>query len=83
MQTCLITFRSVTPAQRGESALLQEGIVSTIHRTPKMLADRGCGYSLRLRQHQLHSAVEILRRRGIPYGKTYCLKNGIPEEVDL
>ena len=81
MDICLITFRSVTPAQRGENALRREGISCAIHRTPKQLADQGCGYSLRLRSDQLHQAVEVLRHRGIPYRKAYALRNGVPEEV--
>lgn len=83
MENCLITFRSVTPAQRGESALRRAGISCTIHRTPKQLADQGCGYSLRLQQPELWQAVEILRKKGIAYRKTYCLKNGSLEEVIL
>ena len=81
MDTCLITFRSVTPAQRGESALRREGIPCAIHRTPKQLAEQGCGYSLRVAYPVLHAAIEILRRKGIAYRKTYCLRNGVPEEV--
>lgn len=83
METCLITFRSVTPAQRGESALRREGISCTIHRTPKPLADQGCGYSLRVRYTQLQRSVEILRQKGIAYRKTYCMRGGTPEEVVL
>ncbi len=83
MDSCLITFRSVTPAQRGENVLRKEGILCTIQRTPKQLAEQGCGYSIRVRYHQLQKATEILRQKGIAYRKTYCLKNGIPEEVIL
>ena len=83
MDSCLITFRSVTPAQRGESALRREGIACAVQRTPKALADQGCGYSLRVKYHQLSRATEILRQKGIAYRKTYCMQNGIPEEVHL
>ena len=83
MDSCLITFRSVTPAQRGESALRHEGIPCSVQRTPKALADQGCGYSLRLPMHHLHQATEILRQRGIIYRKTYCMHDGTPEEVRL
>jgi len=83
MDTCLITFRSVTPAQRGESALRREGLSCSIQRTPKQLADQGCGYSLRVPYRQLYRAVELLRQKGIVYRKTYCLKDGNPEEVTL
>ena len=83
MDSCLITFRSLTPAQRGESALRREGISCSVQRTPKMLADQGCGYSLRLPFSQLYRAMEILRQKGIAYRKTYCMQNGVPEEVQL
>ena len=41
MDTCLITFRSVTPAQRGENLLRREGITCSLQRTPKVLAEQG------------------------------------------
>ena len=75
MENCLITFRSVTPAQRGESALRREGILCTVQRTPKALADQGCGYSLRIRYDQLPRGLEILRQRAIGYRKTYCMES--------
>lgn len=81
MDTCIITFRSVTPAQRGESVLQKAGIYCSIHRTPKTLAEQGCGYSIRLSTVDLPAAVEQLRRKGIAFRKTYCLRGSIPEEV--
>lgn len=83
MDTCLITFRSVTPAQRGESLLRREGITATLQRTPRVLAEQGCGYSIRLSCGQLQLAVEALRQKGIAYRKTYHMRGGNPEEVFL
>ena len=83
MDTCLITFRSVTPAQRGESALQRSGISANLHRTPRVLAEQGCGYSIRVRFGQLPAAVELLRQKGIAYRKVYHLRDGNPEEVVL
>ena len=83
MDTCLITFRSVTPAQRGESILQKEGIGARLQRTPRVLAEQGCGYSLRVRCGQIPAAVEILRQKGIAYRKVYRLREGNPEEVFL
>ena len=48
-QDWLITFRSVTLAQKGERALKQAEIFCSLQRTPKMLSERGCGYCLRIR----------------------------------
>ena len=81
MDACLITFRSVTPAQRAESMLRREGIGCTLSRTPRVLAEQGCGYSIRLHSAQLPEAVEILRQKGIAYRKTYRMREGNPEEV--
>ena len=83
MDSCLITFRSVTPAQRGEGILRREGIACTLQRTPRVLAEQGCGYSLRLQYTQLPKAVEILRQKGIAYRKAYRMREGTPEEVVL
>ena len=81
MDTCIITFRSVTPAQRGENALRKAGISCSLRRTPKVLAEQGCGYSLWVSADRLMAATEHLHRKGIAYRKTYCLRNGDPEEV--
>ena len=83
MYSCMITFRSVTPAQRGEALLRREGISATIQRTPRTLAEQGCGYSIRLHCSQLSQATEALRQKGIAYQKTYRLRDGNPEEVFL
>ena len=84
MENCIITFRSVTPAQRGELALHREGIHCAIHRTPGILAEKGCGYSLQLRRPDLLRALEVLRRKGIPFGKAYCVGGeGNPQEIRL
>lgn len=80
----LITFRSVTFAQRGAQMLHNENIVSRLQRTPKMLTASGCGYCLRLRGRDGLLAVEILRREEIPFGKLYILEDdGAPKEWQL
>lgn len=77
----LITFRSVTFAQRGERALRGGNIQCRMQRTPKYLTERGCGYCLRLRGVDAPAAVEVLQRQQIPYGKLYAMKeDGSTEE---
>ena len=71
MKYCLITFRSVTPAQRGEGVLNKAGIACVLGRTPKYMEQQGCGYSLRLRPLDGQRAVSILRQRQIPFRKVY------------
>ena len=53
MRFCYITFRSVTPAQKGEGVLRRAGVDCTMQRTPRWMEEQGCGYSLRLR-HRSH-----------------------------
>lgn len=80
----LITFRSVTYAQKGEKALKRAGIDCTMLRTPKELSQQGCGYCLRLRAKDVITAVDLLRGNAILYGKTYALTDGgHPEEREV
>ena len=77
----LITFRSVTFAQRGERVLHSRGIQCAMQRTPKKLTERGCGYCLRLRDGDVRKAVEILRREKLSYEKVYAVSDdSITEE---
>ena len=77
----LITFRSVTFAQRGERVLRSRGIPCVMQRTPKKLTERGCGYCLRLRGMDALQAVEILRREQLSYEKVYAVsEDGSTEE---
>lgn len=83
MKTFCITFRSVTPAQRGERALRQGGIDCVLQRTPRRMEERGCGYCLRLRAGEIQSALERLHSSGVTYSKVYTLgENGTVEEAE-
>ena len=80
----LITFRSVTFAQKGERLLKRSGIECMLQRTPKELSERGCGYCLRLRAKDALDAVELLRENQLTFGKIYSLSDsGRPEERSL
>lgn len=84
MKYCLITFRSVTPAQRGESALRLAGVDCTLSRTPRAMEEQGCGYSLRLRPTDGARGAAILRRQQIPFRKVYLwAENGYMEELSV
>ncbi len=83
MRMNYITFRSVTPAQRGQRVLQQAGIVCTLQRTPKYMQDRGCGYCLRLRPGDCLRAVELLKGAAAAYSKVYSGENGLVEELVL
>ncbi|MBE6934508.1 MAG: DUF3343 domain-containing protein [Ruminococcaceae bacterium] len=80
----LITFRSVTFAQKGERVLREGNISCRLQRTPKFLSERGCSYCLRLQDMDAPIAVELLRRKQAPYGKVYAIdESGKAEEQAL
>lgn len=84
MEFCLITFRSVTPAQRAEALLRKGQIRCTLKRTPLWLQEKGCGYSIRLPLSQVHAAAALLDQGRIPFQKIYYLPDkGKAEEVVL
>ncbi len=84
MKNCIITFRSVMPAQRAEELLRRSGVNCTIQRTPKWMEEKGCGYSLRMDCRELMAASMLLRQAGISYRKAYSLTDsGTPEELRL
>lgn len=84
MKYCMITFRSVTFAQRAEGVLQRMGYFCTVRRTPKWMEEQGCGYSLRLRQEDIMAAALLLRENGISYRKVYEMTGeGQLEELRL
>ena len=80
MRTEYITFRSVTPAQRGQRVLQKNGIDTVLQRTPRWMEERGCGYCLRLQRGDVERAVAILRREQVAFSKVYSMVDGNPEE---
>ena len=68
----LITFRSVTYAQRAQQAFRSTGIDCQLRRTPRELSNRGCGYCLAIRGADSLAAVETLRDREIAFGRVYA-----------
>jgi hypothetical protein len=82
MMWYFITFRSVTYAQRGERVLRQAGITCQLQRTPRWMEERGCGYSLGVKEIQ--SALDALQLRQVPFRKVYRRNaDGTMEEVGL
>lgn len=84
MNNYYISFRSVTPAQRGERLLKNNAIPCVLQRTPKWMEAQGCGYCLRLRGEEIHSAVAILRGEQVPMRRVFVQRsNGTLEEIEL
>ena len=71
MNVYFITFRSVTPAQRGEGILRKAGIGCQLLRTPRWMEEQGCGYCLRLHREEIDSILEILRKGNVQFRKVY------------
>ena len=84
MRESMITFRSVTPAQRAEGVLKRANIRCSLQRTPRQMEEQGCGYSLRLPDRHLILAAELLREHTIAFRKLYVMtQSGQLEEVQL
>lgn len=82
MNVFLITFRSVTYAQRGERVLNRAGVRCSLQRTPRWMEEQGCGYSLRIVTQDIDRAVELLRQEQLPLRKVYLRReNGSLEEI--
>ena len=79
----LITFRSITFAQRAQVALKRIGIENRLQRTPRTLSSRGCGYCLLLEGRDALAAVEILRPQDVDFGKVYAITATGMEERHL
>ena len=83
MSRDFITFRSITPAQQAQRALHRAGMDTLLQRTPRYLAQNGCGYCLRPRREQTLAAAEALRQAGVPVRGIYREENGQWEELTL
>lgn len=83
MRMDFITFRSITPAQRGQRVLVAAGITCTLQRTPKMMAQQGCGYCLRLRPGDVTKAVALLQKQGLHFSKVYAGYEDGPQEMEV
>lgn len=62
MEHYLIIARSVTFAQRMQSALVRAGIYCQIFRAPRNLSELGCAYAVQIAEEDLTMAFHVLRR---------------------
>ena len=56
----LLTFRSLTYAQRAARVLERAGVTGTVSRVPKAAATRGCAYCVIVAARHRDRAVDIL-----------------------
>jgi len=84
MYIYLITFRSVTFAQRAEKLLNRHGTKVTMMRTPRWMEEQGCGYALKLWSQDIAQVVNHLRENRIQLRKVYVQReNGEMEDIRL
>ncbi len=62
MDHYLIIARSITQAQRLQSALKQFGITSRVYRAPRDLVDLGCAYAVQIPEFVLPQALTVLHQ---------------------
>ncbi len=81
MTQYLITFRTLTQAQRASRLLERAGFTVTIRRTPADLSRSGCGYALNLRRGAFE-ATQLLKENRLWTGKLFRREeNGEYREV--
>ena len=61
----LLTFRSLTYAQRAARVLERAGITGTVSRVPKAAATRGCAYCVIIAARHRERGVELLAAAGL------------------
>ena len=84
MNVYYITFRSVTPAQRGENLLRRQGYRCSLQRTPRWMQENGCGYCIRLGTDRIEEAIRWLEKAALPFRKVYRQNpEGNTEEIRI
>ena len=76
MKSFLITFRSITYAQRAEQVLHRMGLKCLLRRTPRWMEDRGCGYGVEITTNDLGAALSALKQQQIPWQRKWLLQPG-------
>ncbi len=61
----LLTFRSLTYAQRAARVLERAGITGTVLRVPKAAATRGCAYCVSVAARHRDRSLQILSAAGL------------------
>ena len=78
----LLTFRSLTYAQRAARVLERAGVTGTVSRVPKSAATRGCAYCIIVAARHKEKAMGVLSAAGLsPERVLLRHENGSLEEV--
>lgn len=77
----LMTFRSITFAQKAERLLKRAGVACVLQKTPRGLSERGCSYSLRFHGEEVTEVIALLKDNQVSFGKVFrALPTGEWEE---
>lgn len=80
----LIVCRSLTCAQRAAQILERAGISVQVFRSPKVISDEGCSYSIKISERWLSGALVRLKNAGLSPLRIYILSdNGNYREVPV
>lgn len=78
----LLTFRSLTYAQRASRVLERAGVTGTVSRVPKSAATRGCAYCIIVAARHKERALGVLGPAGLsPERVLLRRENGSLEEA--
>lgn len=61
----LLTFRSLTYAQRASRVLERAGVTGTVSRVPKAAATRGCAYCVIVAARHRERSLAVLKSAGL------------------
>ena len=77
MTDFILTYRSLTLAQKAARQLLHEGIPASVQRTPPELSEAGCSNAVKIRMYSPLRAIAAAERAGAAPTKIYTVaKNG-------
>ena len=70
MTIYLITFRSLTHAQRSARLLERSGLTATVVKAPQGLSSSGCAYAVTLRSRP-EEALALLKKNNMRVGRLF------------
>ncbi|MEA4954107.1 MAG: DUF3343 domain-containing protein [Pseudoflavonifractor sp.] len=80
----LIVCRSLTYAQRTQTALERGGITAHILRSPKIIDSEGCSHSVKVSERNLAPGLVILAKAGLSPKRVFIMaSDGSYKEVLL
>ena len=75
MSNYLLSYRSLTYAQRVSHLLERAGIPSSVIKLPKGVSSEGCGYGIRVSGRYLNTAKDMLASADVRPRKIFLLSD--------